>query len=382
MWNLASKLWHPNRKTSATCLFSFDRPLLVLQSDDWGRVGVKDQEGYEQLRAQGLQLGQHPYDAYTLETAEDVSALCELLKRHRDCTGRPPCLVTNFVMANLDFSAMAREEYRALRLRPLSDGLPGEWSRPRLFEAYRDGIAEGVFYPALHGLTHFCQRAIEHNLSGQTDRGTLLRMLWKAETPYIYWRMPWVGYEYHNPERPQAGFLERELQVRLIAEAAKVFRKLFGVPAFSACAPGYRANQDTHDAWHAQGVRVTQNGTGAPQPAFLDDREMLHLSRTIDVEPAQRDLPVDKYVQLAEDCFRRGVPAIVSVHSINFHSTLKDFRGATLAALDQFLSALEARHPNLLYVHDGDLYQIVNRGRFKSTRGAVAVSAKRRDAAV
>jgi hypothetical protein len=100
---------------------------------------------------------------------------------------------------------------------------------------------------------------------------------------------------------------------------------------------------------------------------------MLNLYRTIDIEPSQRELSVEKYVQLAEACFARGVPAIVSVHSINFHSSLKDFRGPTLEILDRFLSALEAKYPNLLYVHDGDLSDLVHRGKFRGKHGLVAV---------
>ena len=74
-------------------------------------------------------------------------------------------------------------------------------------------------------------------------------------------------------------------------------------------------------------------------------------------------------MQLAERCFERGIPAIVSVHSINFHSSLRDFRGPALQALDEFLSALEAKHPNLLYVHDMNLYELVTRENSK-VRGA------------
>ena len=42
--------------------FRFSRPLVLLQSDDWGRVGVRDAEGQEELRAAGLSLGERPYD--------------------------------------------------------------------------------------------------------------------------------------------------------------------------------------------------------------------------------------------------------------------------------------------------------------------------------
>ena len=104
---------------------SFSRPLVLIQSDDWGRVGVRDREGHEQLRASGIRLGENPYDFYTLETAEDVIAISDLLKRHRDGTGRPACLVMNFILANLNFAKMADGKFRELQLLPLTRGLPG-----------------------------------------------------------------------------------------------------------------------------------------------------------------------------------------------------------------------------------------------------------------
>lgn len=375
MLDFAHKLWRRGKDTPARS-FSFDRPMLLLQSDDWGRVGVRDKDGYEQLRSAGIRLGENPYDFYTLETADDVMAVRDMLRQHHDSTGRSPCLLMNFLLANLNFSKMAAEGFEDIHLLPLTKGLPGKWTRPGLFESYRQGIADGIFHPALHGLTHFCPRATGQALSKGGARSDLLRSLWNAETPYIYWRMPWVGYEYCNPERPQAGFLPAETQAELIREAVKVFRKLFGSGPVSACAPGYRANSDTHAAWSECGVRVAQNGSGPPLPPHMDGFEMLNLHRTIDFEPFQRGLPLEKYMQLADQCFSHGVPAILSVHSINFHSTLKDFRGPTLQALDQFLSALEKKYPDLLYIHDGDLYEIVTRGRFRGPQGLVVVTAK------
>ncbi|HEV2731525.1 MAG TPA: hypothetical protein VGV15_15950 [Terriglobales bacterium] len=354
---------------------------MILQSDDWGRVGVRDREGYEQLRANGIRLGQHPYDFYTLETAKDVTAISDLLKRHRDRTGRPACLVMNFILANLNFAKTEQAGFRELHLLPLTRGLPGHWKRPGLFDAYKQGIADGVFFPALHGLTHFCRRAVEHALSENAERSALLKTCWKAETPYIYWRMPWVGYEYCNPEKPHAGFLDSESQASLIQQAAAYFKKLFSAAPVSACAPGYRANHDTHAAWSACGVRVAQNGSGTPLPPYMDDWEILNLHRMIDFEPAQRELPTEKYVEVAADCFARGIPAVISVHSINFHSSVRDFRGPTLRALDQLLSALETKYPNLLYVHDGDLYDIVSQGKYRAMHRAVSVGVKQMELA-
>lgn len=377
MLRFAKALWNRSHDQDTAGGYSFSRPLVLLQSDDWGRVGVRDREGYERLRADGIKLGERPYDLYTLETADDLTALHDMLKRHRDSTGRAACVVMNFVLANLDFPKMAAGNFQRVHLLPLALGLPGNWKRPGLFEAYRQGIANGVFFPALHGLTHFCCRAVEHMLAKDGDRAELLSKFWRAETPYIHWRMPWIGYEYYNPDKPQAGFLPAEMQQDLIRKAADVFQQFFAAAPVSACAPGYRANSDTHRAWASCGIRVAQNGSGAPLPPQMDEFEILNLHRTIDFEPSQRDLPLEKYVQLADDCFAHGMPTIISVHSINFHSSLKDFRSTTLQALDQFLTALEAKYPNLLYANDGDVYDLVTHGKYRAAHGWVSMEVKR-----
>jgi len=339
--------------------FTFDRPVLLLQSDDWGRVGVRDGEGWDELQAAGLALGQKPYDYYSLETADDVAELHQVLKSHRDSEGRPPRLVTNFCVANLDFENIAESDFRSLILKPLSEGLPGKWNRPGLLDAYQQGIADGVFYPALHGTTHSCRAALARHIGEDSERGTLLRALLLAGTPYIHWRMPWIGFEYWDQERtPQ--FLSAAIQHDLVRDAAAGFADLFGVSPLSACAPGYRANDDTRRAWADCGIRVAQNGPALTSPHF-DPSGLLHTYRTVEFEPAldPQRYTLQHCLERAAGCFERGLPAIVSVHSINFHSTLKNFRGPTLRLLHQFLSALERKHDNLLYLHDLELHDML-----------------------
>ncbi len=355
--------------------FLFSRPLVALHSDDWGRVGVRDSEGFELLRSRGLRLGERPYDFYTLETAEDVGALASLLLRHRDGTGRSPSVMLNMCTTNLDFEKMRAEGFRRPLLLPLKGGLPGKWSRPGLMDAYRAGAEQDVFIPALHGMTHYSPVAVENALSENGERAELLRTLWDAETPYIFWRMPWIGYEYWNPERPRAGFLDRSTQERLIKQSAENFRGVLEVAPSSACAPGCRTNSDTHKTWAEAGIRIAENGSGSGLcPPHFDEFGLLHIYRIIDFEPSHRELEVEKYMEVAAACFSRGVPLTISVHSINFHSTLKDFRTPTIAAMDQLLTALEKRYPELLYVTDNDIYTLVTEGVVRSRDSRVTVN--------
>jgi hypothetical protein len=384
MLNTLRRVWRRGRALLPMEGFLFARPLVALQSDDWGRTGVRDREGWEELRQFGMNLGERSYDFYSLETAEDVAAVVSLLQRHRDSTGRPASLGMNFVVANVDFTRVIANNFREIYLRPLSEGLPDGWNRPSLFEAYQEGISAGMLSPALHGTTHFCRPAVERYLIGSGERGALLRNLWKAGAPYIHWRMPWVGFEYWDPEHPgKEAFLTSRVQESLIDSAMEGFTKFFSIAPRSACAPGYRANASTHHAWAKRGIQVAQNGSGSAMPPHFDKNGMLHLYRSMDFEPAvEQHFSVGACLRAAEDCFARGLPAIVSVHSINFHSTLKDFRSRTLILLDEFLAALEAKYPDLLYVRDGDLYDLVDKGTFQSAQSAVQVPVMKRKFAV
>ena len=376
----ARKLWQRGLDLFPKTGFHFDRPLVILQSDDWGRVGLRDQAGFEQLQSAGVGLGERPYDFYSFETADDVNALTGVLQKHHDSTGRNPSLEMNFILANLDFGKMKGEGYRQIHLCVLADGLPAGWKRPDLFAAYRAGISSGVLQPALHGWTHFCSSAVERHLRSNEERAHLLRTFWEAGTPYIYWRMPWIGYEYWDPEKAEdERFLGAETQKQLIGQAVGAFAKVFSALPKSACAPGYRADANTHRAWAQHGIRVAQGGPGLLAPPYFDRSGLLQLSRTVEFEPAvDPSFSVENCVSSAEASFERGLPAIVSVHSINFHSSVRDFRTPTLRCLDEFFSALESKHPDLLYLRDEDLLSLIEEGSCKSRNGDIRLDVVRR----
>ena len=277
-------------------------------------------------------------------------------------------------MTNVDFADAEKNEFSEIPLKPLAEGLPRNWNRPGLFDAYRHGIAGGVFYPALHGSTHFCFPAVQQALKRDDERGKLLRALWKAETPYIYWRMPWIGYEYWNPANNQ--FLDAKQQENLIRESAELFQKMFATAPFSACAPGYRANTDTRRAWQMCGIRVVQNGSGGAMPIHFDG-SVLNTYRNVDFEPATEgaDFSLENCLKHARTNLDSRKLLVVSVHSINFHSTLRDFRTDTLRFLDQFLSIVESEYPDLLYVHDEDLYWLARSKNGETSNAAVEVHA-------
>jgi hypothetical protein len=153
------------------------------------------------------------------------------------------------------------------------------------------------------------------------------------------------------------------------------FAKFFSSLPRSACAPGYRANDDTHRAWAQHGIRIAQSGPGGLIPPHFDRHEILQLSRTVEFEPAvHADVSLQSCLQRAEECFQRQIPVVLSIHSINFHSTVRDFCSGTLKVLDEFLSSVEKAHPDLLYLHDEDVYSLVQSGDYRWSDETVRVN--------
>jgi hypothetical protein len=359
----------------------FSRPLVLFHSDDWGLAGIRDREGGEELRGAGLNLGESPYDSYSLETAEDLHFLYEVLLRHRDSVGRPPCMIFNYILANVDFLRVMESGYSGLPLLPLEEGFPGAWRRPGLLEAHGTGIRRGLIHPALHGVTHFCQRAAKRVMGGGDERASLLRLLYQAHTPMIPGRTPWLGFEYRDePGVGGDGWLDSLEQRNLIQEGKNLFQRTFGKAPLSACAPGYRANQDTLRGWAEAGIRVVQEGPGFARAPYFDPHGLLHLHRNVPFEPALdvKGSAEEAVLEKAAEAFRKGRPAVLCMHSVNFHSTLRNHRDRTLEKLDRFLTLLESRFGDLLYLHDLDLWQILQEGRFCREGKEVKVSPRRR----
>jgi hypothetical protein len=342
----------------------FSRPIVLFQSDDWGFLGIRDRDGFDELQGHGFSLGSQPYDFCSLETAEDLHRLYEVLRQHHDSVGRSPCFVFNFILANVDFSKVIESNFRRLELMPLDEGLPGSWKRPGLLRAYREGIENGLIYPGFHGLTHFSQNAVEGIMRGHDERNRLLRVLYEAQTPMINDRTPWIDFEYRKlSDGRTRGWLDGPTQRKLMGDGKKIFQRMFGVAPVSACAPGYRANEDTRRAWMEEGILVGQNGPSSLLAPHFDGRGLLHLYRNVPFEPA---LDPDRYderdaMNRAEEAINAGKPVIVCMHSVNFHSALKNYRDVTLEHLHRFLTMLERKYDDLLYVHDSDILSMVQK---------------------
>jgi hypothetical protein len=119
-----------------------------------------------------------------------------------------------------------------------------------------------------------------------------------------------------------------------------------------------------------------QNGPGEQRRPYIDKSGMFFVFRTVEMEPAIQHCDIEDLMTQVDSCFTQGVPAVISTHSINFHSTIKDYRTPTLKLLDEFLAAMERRWPDLLYVNDADLFSIATQGVYTGNAGQISVGVR------
>lgn len=312
---------------------------------------MPDVDALHKLREMGYKAGENPWDFYGLETTGDLRALRDTLESLRDQEGLPACMVANFIMANPDLRRMVAEDYRQCHWVELCQGFPQPWREPKLLDAYHALINAGVFYPALHGYSHFNDAVWWAALNNPgSDLGRRARALVENDIPYLASLTPEFNFALvvrHEGQEVYRTSTEQEVWVK---DGVRTFINAFGRSPVSTCAPGYRCNGTTYEQWHMAGIKVVQT-TGYRVPYI--DNGLLVLSRNVFFEPLlDTGCNVEKTLLRAEQIIRAGLPVIISSHSINYIQRHLGRAQFARDSLSQLLVGLLKRFPELRFAND------------------------------
>lgn len=300
---------------------------VVIESDDWGLCAWSaDAHAFRVLA--DTPVFRHPagrrYGGSTLESAEDLAAMQRILEGAAG-DGIAPVLQANTVMASPAYDRLQAPMFEAETL-PLADFLhaPPRWRRPGLDRALRGAIDAGVWWPELHGLHHLPEAAWLHALRrGERDA----RRAFEQQSMVC-------GAVEHGGEYGDGEPLD--LRRRNLALAVEKFRALFGRGPGSFCPPDYHWDGALDRDAEALGL-VTFQGVaevaGARAPRF---RRLFHRFRwphfegrrfamppriafePLSAEGLSETLGVERTFRAVQDAWRRGQPAVVSTHRMNY----------------------------------------------------------------
>lgn len=330
------------------------RPTVVIHSDDWGRVGVHDPEAIDRLRGRIPAVGASKWDYYGHENADDLRMLGEVLGGTTDIDGRPACMTMNMVMANADIRRMRREGFREFRFVPITEGLPEPWADSSLIEQFRCLAAARVFYPGLHGFTHFSPQGM---LRGWHDPGALgerTRALLNEDIPYLASVTPEFNFALLDRSGGAEVYADFAAQSAWVAQGIDLFRAAFGHAPVTTCAPGYRCNDTTFEAWAEQGLQVVQTtGSGG----FHASGGIMVLERNVFFEPLlDRDQAVERALRRIGAVVDAGLMPVICSHSINYISRHCGGRDDSLQCLARLLQEVRVRFPDVRFANDAEVH--------------------------
>ena len=365
------KSWIVNRLGWKT-----DRKLLVIESDDWGAVRMASPGAFRRLQAKGYPVDECAYNRYdTLERAEDIAALSEVLSSFRDDPGRPALMTLNMIMANPDFPAIAADKFSEYHVEPFWQTL-SRFGHETALDSYRQAHHAGVIHPQLHGREH---TAWPRWLAALQDGDQRFLDAFE-ESMYVVHpggatagRRDCLDALGFAPEAPAFGPVAAGLK-----QAQALFEEFWGEASRSFIAACYVWHSAIEPVLSEMGVRYLQ-GTRvqrvprrrADQPVgrkrhFTGQRNRLgqrYLVRNVDLEPSlsgdTRNC-VDRALSQVNSAFRHNTPAIVCSHRLNYMGWLDAAnRDRGLFALQEFLRSVQSRWPDVEFIGSAELGRLI-----------------------
>nr|MCU0970192.1 hypothetical protein [Rubrivivax sp.] len=296
------------------------RPVLVLESDDWG-------------------AGPHAQ-------ASALGAVSDLLARHRDVTGRPPSLSLAIVLAMHDFDGTNRAGGRHGRVE-----LDAPTHAPVL-DALRAGSKRSVFSLQLHGHEHFRPQTLVASADPAVKAWLAGGPLAATERLPSHLQSRWVDAS-TLPSRPLGS---EEIASAVEAECA-AFARITGSPARVVVPPTFVWTREVERAWAAAGVEFVvtpgfrstrRDAAGLPDgdegPIANGDRDgpITYLVRSDYFEPV-RGRGAEHALRALDRAVAEGRPCILENHRDNFIFDEAQCR-RSLEELDALLAGALSRH--------------------------------------
>jgi len=304
----------------------------VIESDDWGSIRMPDKSTYDILLSKGIRVDNCPYNRYdSLASAEDLSALFEILTQFKDINGNYPVITANCLVANPDFVKIRETEFEKYHYELFYHTLSRFPDRSSSFTLWKEGISNNIFRPQFHGREHLnigrWMKALRQNLPETRlafDYGLFgisTSITSEKRKSYL------AAFDYDDSH-------DEIILTRIIEDGLTLFKKIFEYESKSFIAPNFTWPSriehllSMHGVKYIQGMRIQK--IPAPELAkpgkkrhFMGQTNpngQIYLIRNCQFEPSLEQIndPVDKCLAQIRDAFLLRKPAIVSIHRVNF----------------------------------------------------------------
>ena len=351
------------------------RKIVVIESDDWGSVYMPDRKSLEALKAKGIPLTSHYVNNDTLESNEDMEMLFEVLRKHKDATGRKVVMTGVNVVANPDFEKIRANGFTKYEYELFTDTAKRFAGSNRIYELWQQGISERLLVPVFHGREHLnVQRWMR--LLQEGNKTVRLAFEYGVST---------LSRDIQGQPLPdlRAAFdidIVEDLHYlrEVISSGMEAFEKLFGFRSTFFIPTNGPFNNSLEELTAELGIKYI--GTGKIQLEPLGNKEykkhfryigkknrynQRYLTRNCFFEPNSWEQSRDKdwvnsCLKEIEIAFRCRKPATISSHRVNYMGTLHpENRENGLKKLNSLLSEIIKRWPEVEFMTSMELGDVM-----------------------
>lgn len=351
------------------------RKLLLIESDDWGAIRMPSRKAYEYFLSKNIAVDQSYFDKNdSLESAEDLEHLYEVLDGFRDINGNPAVITAFSVVANPDFEKIEAVKRQQYHYELITETYKRNPHTEKSFALFREGAKKRLLYPQIHGREHLhTQRWIEAINSASIkeqlafeSRAFIGAKLETDKTQYPLGYM--AAFDWSNKD-------ETEWQKEIIADGLHQFHNLFGFHSLSFVASQSIWSDDINPTLAEHGVKLQVGQQLCPQGnnetklinkiwGSRNSAGQIHWRRNCTFEPSRnQDYDwVSRCLQEMEIAFRWGKPAVINSHRVNYiGSIFPENREKSLQKLKTLLTEVQRRWPEVEFVDTERLGEIMLR---------------------
>lgn len=362
-----------NRINTALCEkkdFRTNRHIVVFESDDWGSIRMSNKKDWDELLKLGYAVDKRPYERFdTLESAEDLEALFEVLSKHKDCKGNHPVITANMLMTNPDFERIEKSGFQEYYYEPIAKTYERYFGNTKVLELMKQGLDEGVFMPQSHGREHFnVVQWMQGLRQGDEDLLTAFKYRMCGIAPKAH---PELGNGLMNALLA-INEEDQKNKDSIVAEGLQMFEELWKFKSKTFVAPCYLWNQNIEQVLANGGISLIQTARASKSTRgyssrffFSGERNGLgqvYSIRNCKFEPSTEfdSSDVNSLICQVKRVFEQRKIVVFSSHRINYVGGIDEKnRHNTLKILDDFLSQLLKKYPDTIFISSDKMIELL-----------------------
>lgn len=352
-----------------------NRKLIVIESDDWGSVYMSDKRALEEMKTKGIPLHSHYLKNDTLESNEDMEMLMEVLRKHKDSSGRPVVMTGVNVVANPNFEKIKANGFNKYEYELFPETAKRFPQSDRIHSLWKQGIEERLLVPVFHGREHLnVQRWMKLLQEGnetvkiafEYGVSTLSKQINGKKLPDLR-----AAFDIDTPNNLE--YLEKVIDTGL-----DEFEALFGYKSTFFIPTNGPFNNNLEELLSKKGVKYIGTGKIQSEPLgegkykkhfrYLGKKNRLgqmYLTRNCFFEPNSEEFPIErdwvssclKEIEVAFNCRK---PATISSHRVNYMGSINpENRERGLKKLDNLLVQIIKKWPEVEFITSMELGDII-----------------------